>query len=287
MKAIVRNLTLGIAVLAIAVLVFIAFDTAGPGFSTSALTKLVAPSAAATPPAGEVIPLQSIADLNSLSGTVKLNVNGLIDGKKTQGELNGQLSVSDPKTSKVTVSGSLLGPIAAQVGGSLVGLFTPSKVDVYKMPDAAYIGVNSLVPVCIKPKALTATDTLDEMSPQGLVTMLTSGDVARGKLVGQETLNGVPVKHYVINGDAFLAAAQNSKDEKLKSFADGLWSAEDADVYIDAKTGYPVAFRGQYSGSYEPLKFEGDFGIQLDLTNINGKVPPVTLPSSCNKPISQ
>ena len=117
--------------------------------------------------------------------------------------------------------------------------------------------------------------------------MLTSGDVARGKLVGQETLNGVPVKHYVIDGDAFLAAAQNSEDEKLKSFADGLWSAEDADVYIDAKTGYPVAFRGQYSGSYEPLKFEGDFGIQLDLTNINGKVAPVTLPSSCNKPISQ
>ena len=287
MKAIVRNLALGIAVLVIAVLVFIAFDTAGPGFSTSALTKLVAPSAAATPPPGEVIPLQSIADLNSLNGTVKLSVNGLIDGKKTQGDLNGQLSVSDPKTSKVTVSGSLLGPIAAQVGGSLVGLFTPSKVDVYKMPDAAYIAVNSLVPVCIKPKALTATDTLDEMSPQGLVTMLTSGDVARGKLVGQETLNGVPVKHYVINGDAFLAAAQNSKDEKLKSFADGLWSAEDADVYIDAKTGYPVAFRGQYSGSYEPLKFEGDFGIQLDLTNINGKVSPVTLPSSCNKPISQ
>ena len=287
MKAIVRNLALGIAVLAIAVLVFIAFDTAGPGFSTSALTKLVAPSAAATPPPGEVIPLQSIGNLNSLNGTVKLNVNGLIDGKKTKGELNGQLSVSDPKTSRVTISGSLLGPIAAQVGGSLVGLFTPSKVDVYKMPDAAYIAVNSLVPVCIKPKALTATDTLDEMSPQGLVSMLTSGDVARGKLVGQETLNGVPVNHYVIDGDAFLAAAQNSKDEKLKSFADGLWSAEDADVYIDAKTGYPVAFRGQYSGSYEPLKFEGDFGIQLDLTNINGKVSPVTLPSSCNKPISQ
>ena len=110
MKAIVRNLALGVAVLAIAVLVFLAFDTAGPGFSTSALTKFIAPSAAATPPPGEVIPLQSIADLNSLNGTVKLNVNGLIDGKKTKGELNGQLNVSDPKTSQVTVSGSLLGP---------------------------------------------------------------------------------------------------------------------------------------------------------------------------------
>jgi hypothetical protein len=251
------------------------------------LTKFIAPSAAATPPPGQVIPLQSIADLNSLNGTVKLNVNGLIDGKKTKGELNGQLNVSDPKTSHVTISGSLLGPRVAQVGGSLVGLFTPSKIDVYKRPDAAYIAVGGLLPMCIKPKALTATDTLDDMSATGLLSMLTSGDVARGKLVGQETLSGVLVNHYVIDGDAFLAAAQNSEDEKLKSLAEGLWSAEDADVYIDAKTGYPVAFRGQFSGSYEPLKFEGDFGIQLDLTNINGKVAPVTLPSSCNKPISQ
>jgi hypothetical protein len=216
-----------------------------------------------------------------------LNVNGLIDGKRTQGELKGQLSVSDPKTSRVTVSGSLLGPLAAQVGGSLVGLFTPSQVDVYKMPDGTYIVVNGLLPICIKPKALSDTKTLDDMSPAGLVAMLTSGDVARGQLVGQETLNGVPVKHYVIDGDAFLSAAQNSTDERLKSFADGLWSAEDADVYIDAKTGYPVAFRGQFSGSFEPLKFEGDFGIQLDLTNFNGKVPAVKLPSACNRPISQ
>jgi hypothetical protein len=283
----IRNLALGIAVLAVAVLVFLAFDTAGPGFSTSALTKLVAPPAAATPVPGEVIPLQSIANINSLEGTVKLNVNGLIDGERTKGELNGALTMSDPKTSRVTVSGSLLGPLVTKVGGSLVGLFTPSKVDLYKMPDGTYIVVNGLLPICVKPKALNATESLDEMSPQSLVTMLTSSDVARGTLVGQETLNGVPVKHYVIDGDAFLAAAQDSENEDLKSFAEGLWSAEDAHIYLDAKTGYPVAFRGQFSGEYEPLKFEGDFGIEIDLTNINGKTAAVSLPSACNKPISQ
>ena len=240
----------------------------------------------ATPPPGDVIPLESIAGLTSLNATVKLDVNGLIDGKRAQGDLNGLLTTNDQGKSQITVSGSLLGHIAAQVGGSLVGLFTPSKVDLYKVPDGAYVVVNGLFPVCVKPDAANATAALDEMSPSSLLNMLTSSDVARGKFVGDETLNGVPVKHYVINGDAFLVAAQNSTDPKLKAFGDALWSAKDADLYVDAKGGYPVAFRGSYSGAFEPLKFEGDFGVEIELTDVNTNTR-VDLPSSCNKPISR
>jgi hypothetical protein len=72
----------------------------------------------------------------------------------------------------------------------------------------------------------------------------------------------------------------------LKAFGDALWSAEDADLYVDAKGGYPLAFRGCYSGSYEPLKFEGDFDVQIELTGINTNTS-VELPASCNKPISR
>ncbi len=287
MRTMVRNFAYGVAVLAIAVFTLLAVESAGNGFPASALGKFVGPRAAATPPPGDPIPLQSIANLNSLNGTVTLDVNGLIDGERTEGQLNGQLTVSDPKNSKITVSGPLLGQIAAKVGGSMVGLFTPSKVEVYKTPQGAFISVPSLIPICIKPKDLNSTDTLDSTSPQALMTLLTNGDVARGKLVGQETLNGVPVKHFVIDGDAFLAAAKKSEDEKVREFGESLWSAEDADVFIDAKTGYPVAFRGNYSGAFEPLKFEGDFGISIDLTNINGKTQPVTLPNACNRPIVQ
>jgi hypothetical protein len=159
-------------------------------------------------------------------------------------------------------------------------------VDVYKVPEGTYIVINGLFPVCIKTKTSKATADLDQMSPQTLLAMLTSSDVARGKLVGEEKLNGKPVKHYVINGDAFLAAAQNSKDEKLRSFGESLWSAEDADLYLDAKTGLPVAFRGAYSGQFDPLKFQGDFGMNIELTGINTN-PQVTLPPACDKPISQ
>jgi hypothetical protein len=282
MKNVNRYLSAVIALAVIVVVVFLAFDFPGSALSTADLTSWLAP----TPPPGDPIPLQSLADLNSLNATVKLDVNGLIDGKRTQGDLTGLLSSNKQKQSQITVSGSLLGELAAKVGGSLVGLFTPSKVDIFKTPDGTYIAVNSLVPICIKPKALNATATLDEMSPKSLLTMLTSSDVARGKFVGEETLNGTAVRHYVINGDAFLAAAQNSSDPKLREFGQALWSAEDADLYLDAKTGTPVAFSGRYSGSYAPLKFEGDFGVQLQVTGVNTD-PVVTLPPSCNKPISQ
>jgi hypothetical protein len=282
MKTTNRYLSAVIALGVIAIVLFLALDLAGPAFSTTGLTALLAP----TPPPGDPIPLKPIAGLTSLNATVKLDVNGLIDGKRVQGDLNGLLTTNDQKKSRITVTGGLLGDIAAKVGGSLVGLFTPSKVDVYKVPEGTYIVVNGLLPVCVKPDAPQATAVLDEMSPQSLLTMLTSSDVARGKLVGEETLNGVPVKHYVINGDAFLAAAQKSTDPKLKAFGEALWSAEDADLYIDAKSGHPVAFRGSYSGSFEPLKFEGDFGVQLELTGVNTNTP-VALPASCNNPISR
>ncbi len=270
---------------AIAVVLFLVLDVVAPAFSTSAVTWLLAPVSAPTPPPGDPIPLKSIEGLNSLNATVTLDVNGLIDGKKTKGDLTALLASNDQQKSKVTVSGSLLGPIAAQVGGSVLGMFTPSKVDLYKMPTGAYIAVNSLLPICVKPDTSEATAALDELSPSSMMNMLTGSDVARGKFIGDEKLNGMPVKHYVINGDAFLAAAEESTDPKLQAFAEALWSADDIDLYVDATGGYPVALRGNFSGEFEPLKFEGDLGVQIELTGINTN-PKVELPSSCNKPIS-
>lgn len=286
MKTTNRFVAVGIALVAVAMVLLLVKSFAAPAGSTTGLTGFAAPVSAPTALPADVIPLKSVADLTSLNATVKLDVNGLIDGQRAQGDLNGVLTSNDQQKSKITVSGSLLGDIAAKVGGSLVSLFTPSKVDLYKVPQGAYVVANGLFPVCVKPDALNATSALDEISPTSLLTMLTSSDVARGKLVGEETLNGQTVKHYVIDGDTFLAAAQNSTNPKLQTFGESLWSAEDADLYVDAKSGYPVAFRGSYSGAFEPLKFEGDFTVDLALTGVNTNTP-VNLPSACNKPISQ
>jgi len=275
----------GITLIATTVVFIVVLTVVVPAFSAT-FPGIVVPASTPTPYPGDVIPLQSIAGLTSLNATVQLQVNGLINGQRAQGDLTALLATNDQDASRVTVSGSLLGQLAAQVGGSLVGLFTPSKVDIYKVPEGTYIVVNGLFPVCVKPSELNATAAVDEMSPASLLTMLTSSDVARGKLIGQETLNGKTVKHYVLNGDAFLAAAQASTDPKLRAFGESLWAAEDADLYVDPKTGLPAAFRGNYSGAYEPLKFEGDFAVQIDLTGVNTN-PPVSLPSSCDNPISR
>lgn len=282
MKMMNKVLSIGVALVLIAIVLLLALSAAGPALSATISALLAGTS---TPPPGEVIPLKSIDGLTSLNATVKINVNGLIDGKRAQGDLNAVLTTNDQKKSKVTVTGSLLGEIAAQVGGSVVGLFTPSSVDIYKVPEGTYIVANSLFPVCIKPKTDKTPAELDDVSPQSLLSMLTNSDVARGKLVGEETLNGVPVKHYVLDGDAFLAAAKKSRDPKLRAFSEALWSAEDADLYVDSKGGYPVGFSGSYSGEYEPLKFEGDFDVQVQLTGVNTNTA-VNLPAACNRPIT-
>ena len=213
MKNINKYFSIGIAIVLVAFVLFLTLSASVPAFSAT-LSRFVSLVSTPTPPPGAVIPLKPIAGLTSLNATVNIEVDGLINGNRAQGDLNAVLTTNDKKMSQITVSGSLLGDIVAQVGGSLVSLFTPSKVDIYKVPGGTYIVINGLFPVCVKPEAAQATKALDDMSPQALLSMLTSSDVARGKLVGEETLNGAAVKHYVINGDAFIAAARKSKDPK-------------------------------------------------------------------------
>jgi hypothetical protein len=233
---------------------------------------------------GDNIPLKPIAGLASLEATAVLSVIGLINEAPARGDLKGLVTMNG-QSSKVTVSGSLLGEVAAQIGGSLVGLFTPSTVDLYKVPQGVYVVVNGFFAICVKPQAPKAIAVLEEMSPQSLLVMLTSSDVAYGVPAGEEFHNGRRVKHYIIDGPTFLAAARNSADRRLRSFAEGLWSAGDADLYVDMAEGYPVAFRGSYSGAFEPLKFKGNFELQIELTGIN-KGTLVNLPPSCDDPIT-
>jgi hypothetical protein len=280
-----RVLSAAAAAAAIIIVFGLVLGCAAPAWSASMPLARPAPTSTPTPAPAAAIPLKSIADLTSLDATVQLDVNGLVKGERMQGDLGAVLAMNDGGSSKVTVTGSLLGELTTQVGGSLAGLLQPSSVDAYQVPQGTYVVANSWLPVCVKLADAGAAAALDEISPQSMLSMLTSSDVARGRLVGQETLHGVTVKHYVIDGDEFLAAARKSSDPELRTFGQALRSADDADLYVDAKGGYPVAFRGSYSGSYEPLQFDGDFDVQVELTGVNTNTP-VNLPRSCNRPIT-
>lgn len=286
MKAILRNLVMGLAVVVLAALTYLAFDLARPASTGFTFASWFEQRKTPPPPLGDPIPMKPLSGLTSFESSVTLDVNGLIDGERAQGDLTADVIVANKDTSKVTVSGSLLGPIAARVGGSLVSLVTPSSVDLYKMPDGAYITIGGFIPICVKPKALNATETLDDLSPENLLALLTDPEVARGTFVSEGEINGVKAKRYVIDGDAFLATAQNSENEKLQAFAENLWTADDIYVWVDSKTGSPVALKGSFTGAFEPLGFEGDIAIDLALTNPNAKTQ-VKLPNSCNRPIVQ
>lgn len=255
---------------------------------TRAPTRTPAPTA--TPvkasPAGDAIPIKPLTDLSSLNATVTINADGTLNGRPAQGQLVAELTTNDKKQSQIVVTGSLLGDVIAQVGGAAVSLFRPSKVTVYNVPEGTYVVVSGLFDVCVKPKDPKAAEALNQLSPQSLMNVLANSDVARGKLVGQEKINGVATKHYIMDGKAFLAAAQKSDDSNVRSFGKLLRSAEDGNLYLASDGNYPVSFRGGYNGALDALKFDGDFDVQIDLTGVN-KNTPVTLPPSCDNPISQ
>jgi hypothetical protein len=236
-------------------------------------------------PAGEPIPLTPLSGLSSLDATVDITVDGTIAGKPTQGGLTATLASNDQGMSQIVVTGSLLGDVVAQVGGSAVKLFRPKKVSIYSVPEGTYVVVGGFFDVCFKPEDSQATEALQQLSPQGLMTTLTSSDVARGTFVADEELDGRPVKHYRIDGEAFLAAAQGSSDATVAGFAQSLRSAADSDLYVAVDGGYPVAYGGAFNGAFAPLQFDGDLVVDIRLTGINGNTP-VTLPGACDHPVS-
>jgi hypothetical protein len=243
----------------------------------------VVPAVASAATSSEPIPLTPLSGIESLGATVDLMVDGSVDGESTQGDLRAEVT-SHAGASRIDVTGSLLGDVVAQVGGSAVKLFRPSRVSVYAVPEGAHVVLDALVDVCVKPRDSTATAALDQLSPQVLMDALTSSDVARGTFVGDELLGDLPVKHYIIDGDEFLAAAQASADANVNLFARSLRSAADADLYVASEGGYPVAYRGSFSGVFEPLKFDGDLSVAIDLTSVN-EGGEVTLPGSCERAI--
>lgn len=234
-------------------------------------------------PAGAPISLAPLTDLTSIEATATITVDGVADGEPTTGELTADL-VNGPDGTQIVASGSLLGDIVAQIGGSAVSLFRPKQVSVYQVPEGSYAVVSGLFDVCVQPADPQTVAALQELSPQSLLVTLTSGDVARGTLVGEETIDGVPVTHYRVDGEAFLAAAQASADPNVQQFAESITSASDADLYVSAE-GYPIAYRGSFEGAFAPLSFEGALTVEIALTGANGDAR-VELPGACDDPIS-
>ena len=231
------------------------------------------------------IPLTSLGDLTSLEATATLSAAGTMRGEEMAGDLTVQLVGDEQGQYRVDITGDLLGPVAAQVGGKLVNFFRPKQVSVYVVDEGNYVVVSGLTDVCVRTEDTATTEALSQLSPRGLMSILTDSDVANGTLVGTESLDGLTTDHYVIDGPTFLDAAQSSSDSTVQAFGQALRGAGDADIYVDTETGYPVRYEGAFSGAYEPVGLDGDFSVRIDLTQV-GTDSTVTLPKACATPIS-
>jgi len=270
-----------VAAIAVAALLSIAV-------STVAQAQGDGDAADASPTGGSAvapIPLTPLGDLTSLEATATLSAEGSMGGEQMAGDLTLQLVADEQGQYRVDITGDLLGPVAAQVGGKLVKLFRPKQVSVYVVEDGNYVVVSGLTDLCVRTEDTATTEALSQLSPRALMTILTDSDVANGSLVGSENLDGTAVDHYVIDGSSFLAAAQASNDPTVQTFGQALRDAGDADIYIDTETGYPVRYEGAFSGAYEPVGLDGDFSVRIDLTSI-GTDSTVDLPKACDTPIS-
>ena len=58
-----------------------------------------------------------------------------VEGASTSGDLVAELTATDEGTSRIDVTGSLLGDVVAQVGGSAIELFRPNRVTVDTVPE--------------------------------------------------------------------------------------------------------------------------------------------------------
>jgi hypothetical protein len=107
----------------------------------------------------ERITLSALADVSSLDATVTISADGSLGGQAMAGDLTAVLSSNDQAQSRIDITGDLLGPVATKVGGSVVGLFRPSKVSVLTT-DSTYIVVSGLTDICVKPSDPSSTAAL-------------------------------------------------------------------------------------------------------------------------------
>jgi hypothetical protein len=242
-------------------------------------TKAAAAAATATKDAGIVIqPISKAANVKSYKTTVIMKLDGQSGGKVAKGDLNAVVqSIPASKKQSIAITGSL---IPTLLGQYLQGMPVTNPT-VYLIGNQVYVTAQALiVQVCAVPRnPIAGLEQLSSgLSADTFLAQITGSNKVPGKLVGDATINGIPTRHYKLDAAAINALAkQNKADLQLKS--GDMWVAKQGDyvvrLLVDG-TGNLAAGTG--------VDFKGNANLSLDVTDVN-KVPDITLPGSCNRPI--
>lgn len=251
-----------------------------PPTATAIPPTRVPPTAA--PAEAGVIPFRAITEtvkpLNSIETTIKLVFKGKnFSGKIADGELN--MSARNnllKKQSALAFGGSL----ATTILGDAAATLQATSIGIYELGGFSYTTITGAQELCIKQKIDPAKPS-GTMSPEAIVGTLGSEKTPiYGTLAGNETVNGVPARKYIIDPVKTQASIiKTGKDEFYKNA-----SITGGEVYVAADGGYLLGMVMDLAGKYNEFKLDGTMKVSMDIGNINGNVE-VTLPKSCDNPL--
>ena len=201
------------------------------------------------------------------------------DGKAIKGSMTvGLLDDVTAKKSNIEISGNLIGPLlSAQLRG-----FSPRGIGIFSVNGDTFARLDTLLTVCAKPKGGIPglSDIATSLSTDGFLDMIGSDRNFPGKLVGDESLNGLTVQHYTLDLAAMKAAAQKRGQTSFPELSRGeMWLAKEGGYIVRLS----VAGKGQLA-NIAGNSFDGSFDVILDTVSINQPVT-ITLPPSCSRPI--
>ncbi len=232
----------------------------------------------ALPPGITIRPISNTLSIRSYKTVVNMKLDGQSSGRIAKGDFNAEVQTDlTNRRQSIAIGGSLV-PIL--LGRYLQGI-PVGGLTVYLIAGKPYVVAQALIlRVCAVPGSqIAGLDQLSSgLSAEVFLSQLTGSNKIYGTLVGNETVNGIPTRHYKLDVKTINALArQRGATAQLKS----------GDVWIATQGDYIVRMVVDGTGNLAAntgVDFSGNVNLTLNVSDLN-RIPPIQLPSQCNNPV--
>ncbi|NJM40863.1 MAG: trypsin-like peptidase domain-containing protein, partial [Anaerolineae bacterium] len=207
------------------------------------------------------------------------------DGKVVKGNVFAKIEVNNAKEQRrTTLGGSLL------VEQIQTGLPAKTQISVLNFGSDAYVLLEADKTTCLKTEDDSFTKEIDNL--QGtfdeaineLVTALSQNDKTPiASLVGEETMNGIDVQHYVVDSATTagkpILQGLNKDGNQFKQAKVDFWTATEGDYLVK------LALNGTGKNNLTGDSVDGKITFSVAYSDIN-KTVNLTLPRSCQSAVA-
>ncbi len=235
----------------------------------------------------EFKPIEDSVKVETLRSVITLDFNGQsTEDNPVKGEMIIDVISNEPEEQRAMVmEGSALLDVMGE--DELAGV-KPQRIGAYLLDGAAYLliqGEEGGMNVCLKSSDTSKAPDFSSLSPQGLLSSFAEDQQLVGRFAGEETINGIPARHYVLDAEATNAAAAKSSNRATREAAK-VQQLVAGDVWMASDGGYAVKFAADYQGTIQAFDFIGDLRLEFEIFDLNSGIQ-VTLPKACENAIEQ